>query len=126
MSQNTRATTKATRIRELMSDNQPRTATEIGDLLFIEPKLIREFMRRQCAMERNQGFHAVDRLGRGRSMRYLIGPGENILPRHKVDKDKLTEKEVDELHRRNVRWWPAADTLLLNSINAMVRQGARA
>jgi hypothetical protein len=120
----------AVRVRKLMADGKPRTATEIADAISASPSKVGDFVRVAREPGRNQELHAIDKGGKARAVRYVTGNGENVTVRPapatlaaKLRDDELTDDELDARYRSRSNW-PAVDVVLLRSIDSMVRMGA--
>jgi hypothetical protein len=113
-------------IKALMSDGKPRTSREISDETDRPGSQVRTYMAKSSKPGPFQKYHTIDRTEINNAARFVIGPGENAGPRVRTPPKELTEEELDRKHKSSGRWWPQADSTVLDSINAMVRQGARA
>lgn len=137
---NKRAASKNTiadRILALLADGKPRTSAEIARAIDANLRRVDQLLKVAREPGGRQQLHAADRGGQFNSVRYVIGPGENNYSRPAaivrsaedgLDKDRLeglTDAQLDAKYRGQWRW-PKVDAVVLRSIDAMVRMGARA
>ena len=122
-----RQPTKVEQIHALMADGRPRAPSDVAEALGFGTKLASDYMRQYSRPGPNQRYHTVDHEGARNAARYVLGPGENVGARRLLDPDSDSDDAaLNARYRKEPHDWPRVDVVLLTSINAMVRMGARA
>lgn len=131
------------RVLALMSDGVARSAGEIAAAVGAGKKYVRDLF---CDLVHDGCAHIESYRGNYHVMFFKLGPGQNaehpisITPEHvlvrrrvinrairkRTPRRRLDDYSLDEMHRGSGYWWPAADPVVVSSINAMVQAGRRA
>jgi hypothetical protein len=128
-------------IAEFMKDSQPRTASEVATCLSGETKVVRDVLREFVTVD---AMHITVELGRYNAAMYRNGPAPAGQPKQPSDRrgaraacakrcaveqsetEEEMERRLDAAYRSPARWWPHADPLVVQSMNAMVAAGMAA
>lgn len=110
----------------ILADGVPRTSKQIAKELNLERKSISDALRHIVEPGDTQRAHICGVTDGKPCNIYVIGQGANIetgAARPKGPRLEKSDAELDRIYRSGAYWWPDADSVVINSINAMVNAG---
>lgn len=117
------------RVSDLMEDGKQRTAMEIAKLLSIPRKRVADALRHAVRPGDRQSMHVCGMSANRKHLLFVIGEGVNFNASPEEIAKQIEaddEREQDRRYRSQAKWWPRADVVVVEAMNAMVHAGRTA